>query len=113
MKKLEARIKADRLEVVCETLHQSNVIDFTIMECGNFGATGKHVRSTRTGNMAPDLLPMIVVEIVVATGRLTAVVDAIVQSGGLDIDRPGHLLVSSVDTVVRIRNGERGENALG
>ena len=113
MKKLEVIVDGDKIRQVCEALLSSNATDMTVTDCGNPGATLSYVRSFRTENLVPDLMPRYQIEVIVPSDQVAFVVDVISRNGGLGANCTDRLKVSSIDTAIRIRNGDRGEDALG
>ena len=112
MKLITAIIKPFKLEDVKSALEGRGVHGLTVSEASGFGRQGGHTEVYRGAEYTVDLVPKVRVEIVVddadAEGVLSAVVSA-AQTGRIG---DGKVWVIPVDTVVRVRTGERGVDAL-
>ena len=112
MKKIEAIIKPFKLDEVKEALAEVGVQGMTISEVKGFGRTGGKKEVYRGSAYVVDFIPKVRVDIVVPDDLVSDVVDAIEKSAKTGRIGDGKIFVSAVDTVVRIRTGERDEDAL-
>jgi nitrogen regulatory protein PII len=112
MKKIEAIIKPFKLDDVKSALAELGIQGLTITEVKGFGRQKGHTEIYRGSEYAVDFLPKIKVEIVLADAQVTAVVAAIVKSAKTGKIGDGKIFVSSVESVIRIRTGETGEQAV-
>jgi nitrogen regulatory protein PII len=112
MKKIEAIIKPFKLEDVKSALAELGIQGLTVSEVKGFGRQKGHTEIYRGSEYAVDFLPKIKVEIVLADAQVTAVVDAIVKSAKTGKIGDGKFFVGSVESVIRIRTGETGEQAV-
>jgi len=101
MKKVEAIIKPFKMEDVKEALIALGVEGMTVTEVKGFG------RQTAIG-----LLPKVKLEMVVREDKVEAIVDTIVRTAHTGKIGDGKVFVIPVEAAVRVRTGERGENAL-
>ena len=112
MKLIEAIIKPFKLDEVRDTLHQVGVRGLTVSEVKGYGRQKGHTELYRGAEYVVDLLPKIQIEIAVQDADVDRVVEAIVSSAGSNKIGDGKIFVHPVDDVIRIRTGERGEEAL-
>ena len=112
MKKIEAIIKPFKLDALKETLSEMGVQGMTVSEVKGFGRQKGHTEIYRGAEYVVDFIPKIKVEIVVDTDRVAEVVDAIVNNVKTGKIGDGKIFVQPVDTICRIRTGERDEAAI-
>ena len=112
MKKLEAIIKPFKLEEVKSALAELGIQGLTVSEVKGFGRQKGHTEIYRGSEYAVDFLPKIKIEVVLADAQVTAVVEAIVKAAKTGKIGDGKIFVSSVESVIRIRTGETGEQAV-
>jgi nitrogen regulatory protein PII len=112
MKKIEAIIKPFKLEDVKSALTELGIQGLTITEVKGFGRQKGHTEIYRGSEYAVDFLPKIKVEVVLADAQVTAVVAAIVKAAKTGKIGDGKIFVSPVESVLRIRTGETGEQAV-
>ena len=111
MKKIEAIVKPYKLDEVKDALTGMGVIGMTVSEVRGFGRQKGHTELYRGSEYTIDFLPKIRIELVVPDGLTDKVVDAIAAARTGSIG-DGKVFVTPVETVVRIRTGERDEAAL-
>ena len=112
MKKVEAIIKPFKLDEVKESLSAIGVQGITVSEVKGFGRQKGHTELYRGAEYVVDFLPKVKVEVVVSdqlVGRVVEVIERAAKTGRIG---DGKIFVVPVDEVVRIRTGERGEEAL-
>jgi nitrogen regulatory protein PII len=112
VKKVEAIIKPFKLDEVKAALTQVGVQGLTVTEVRGFGRQKGHKEQYRGTEYTVDLVPKTKVEIVVAETALTAVIDAISKASRTGEIGDGKIFVSSLEQVIRIRTGEKGESAI-
>ncbi|HXI73692.1 MAG TPA: P-II family nitrogen regulator [Verrucomicrobiae bacterium] len=112
MKKIEAIIKPFKLEEVKSALAELGIQGLTVSEVKGFGRQKGHTEIYRGSEYAVDFLPKIKIELVVADAQVTAVVEGIVKGAKTGKIGDGKIFVSSVESVLRIRTGETGEQAV-
>ncbi|HWP93864.1 MAG TPA: P-II family nitrogen regulator [Thermodesulfobacteriota bacterium] len=112
MKKIEAIIKPFKLDDVKESLKEIGVQGLTVTEVKGFGRQKGHTELYRGAEYVIDFLPKIKLEIVVSDDMVTKVVDAIMDSARTGKIGDGKIFILSMEEVIRIRTGERGEDAL-
>src|SRR5215475_4238641 len=112
MMKIEAIIQPSRFESVKDALLEIGIEGMTVIEVRGHGRQKGHTEVYRGTEYTVDLLPKMKLELFLADSRveeIIAVLGGAARSGKIG---DGKIFVSSVEDAVRIRNGERGENAL-
>ena len=112
MKKIEAIIKPFKLEEVKSALAALGVQGMTVAEVNGFGRQKGHTEIYRGSEYTVDFLPKVKIEVVLADGQAAAAVDAIVKAAKTGKIGDGKIFVSAVESIVRIRTGETGEQAV-
>jgi nitrogen regulatory protein PII len=112
VKKVEAVIKPFKLDEVKAALSQVGVQGLTVTEVRGFGRQKGHKEQYRGTEYTVDLVPKVKIEVVVADGAAPAVVEAITRAARTGEIGDGKIFVSSLEGVVRIRTGEKGESAV-
>ena len=112
MQKIEAIIQPGKLESVKAALIEAGVDGMTILEARGHGRQKGHTEFYRGREYTVDLIPKIKLEIVVADGMVEKVVQAISAAARTGKIGDGKIFLSHVDEIIRIRNDERGEDAL-
>jgi len=112
MKKIEAIIKPFKLDDVKEALTEIGVIGMTVMEVRGFGRQKGHTELYRGSEYTIDFLPKVKVELVVADSVVSKVGETIIAAAKTGSIGDGKVFVLPVEEAVRIRTGERGEDAI-
>ncbi len=112
MKLVTAIVKPFVLEDVKGALEQIGVLGLTISEVQGYGRQKGHTEVYRGAEYSVDFVPKVRVEVVVDDALLDKVVDAIVEASRTGKIGDGKVWVSPVETVVRVRTGERGTDAI-
>ena len=112
MHKIEAIIKPFKLDEVKEALNAIGIQGLTVSEVKGFGRQKGHTELYRGAEYVVDFLPKVKVEVVVPDDLLDAVTEAIENAAKTGRIGDGKLFVQPVLDVIRIRTGERGEQAI-
>ena len=112
MQKIEAVIQPSRLDAVKDALVELGVSGMTILEARGHGRQKGHTEFYRGREYTVDLLPKVKIEVVVVDDMKEKAVQAIVGSARTGRIGDGKIFISRIDEAIRIRNDERGENAL-
>lgn len=112
MKLVTAIIKPFKLDDVKTALEALDVQGMTVSEASGFGRQRGHTEVYRGAEYTVELVPKVRIEIVVDDDRAGDVIDAIVGAAQTGKIGDGKVWSSPVDTVVRVRTGERGAEAL-
>ena len=112
MKKIEAIIKPFKLDEVKEALHDVGVSGITVTEARGFGRQKGHTELYRGAEYVVDFLPKVKLEVVVDDPLAERVVEAIQNAAQTGRIGDGKIFVTTIDTAVRIRTGERDSDAI-
>jgi len=112
MKKIEAIIRAERLQAVQDALDELGVSGLTVTEVMGCGRQKGYTEQYRGSRVNISLLPKLKVESVVSTDVVDKTVDAIVAAAYTGETGDGRVFVWDVEQAVRIRTGERGEDTV-
>ena len=112
MKKVEAIIKPFKLDEVKEALSAIGIEGLTVSEVKGFGRQKGHTELYRGAEYVVDFLPKIKLEIVVTDDLVDKVVEAVVGAAHTGKIGDGKIFVLPLEEAIRIRTGERGENAV-
>jgi nitrogen regulatory protein P-II 1 len=112
MKKIEAIIKPHKLDDVKERLRRVGVSGMTVYEVKGFGRTGGKTEVYRGSAYVVDFVPKVKLEIIVKDSIVAEVVQAIAAEAKTGKIGDGKIFVTPVDEAVRIRTGEKGEEAI-
>ena len=112
MKLITAVIKPHKWEDVREALETFGVTGMTVSEVSGYGRQKGHTEVYRGAEYDIALVPKIRIEIVVDDADADAVVDAICKSAQTGKIGDGKVWVAPVDSVVRVRTGDRDEAAI-
>jgi len=112
MKLVTAVIKPFKLDDVKDALSAVGVQGMTISEVQGFGRQGGHSETYRGTEYKVLFTPKTRIEVVVDDGDVDRVVDAIISAARTDKIGDGKVWVTNVESMVRIRTGERGVDAV-
>ena len=112
MKKLECIIRPFKLEDVKEALDSLDIRGMTVTEVKGFGRQKGHTELYRGSEYAIEFLPKLKIEIVVPDDIADEAVEAILQAANTGKIGDGKIFVIPVEQAIRIRTGERGDEAL-
>jgi nitrogen regulatory protein P-II 1 len=112
MKKIEAVIQPNKLDEVKDALIAIGVVGITVSEVRGHGRQKGHTEVYRGAEYKVDLIPKVKLEIFIPDPRLEQVITVLTDAARSGKIGDGKIFVSSIEEVVRIRNGERGETAL-
>jgi nitrogen regulatory protein P-II 1 len=112
MKKIEAIIKPFKLDEVKDSLAEVGIQGMTVTEVKGFGRTGGKKEVYRGSAYVVDFVPKVKIEIIVKDDLVHQVLQAICAAAKTGRIGDGKIFVTPVDEVLRIRTGERGEDAI-
>jgi nitrogen regulatory protein P-II 1 len=112
MKRIEAIIKPFKLDDVKERLRAIGVTGMTVSEVKGFGRTGGKTEIYRGSAYVVDFVPKIRVEIITTDAMAADVIQAIVTAAKTGKIGDGKIFVTPIDEAIRIRTGERGDDAV-
>lgn len=112
MKMISAVIKHFKLDQVRDALLSAGVVGMTIVEVKGFGKQKGHVEVYRGAKFEVNMLPKIKIEVAVSDERVDEILDVITKAAQTGEIGDGKIFVYNLENVVRIRTGERGDQAL-
>ena len=112
MKKIEANIRPFKLEDVKIALVNSGIVGMTVSEVRGFGRQKGQVERYRGSEFTVEFLQKLKVEVVVEDEKVNSVIDAIAEAAKTGEIGDGKIFITSIDSVVRIRTGDKDEEAL-
>ncbi len=112
MRKVEAIIKPFKLDEVKEALNAIGIQGLTVSEVKGFGRQKGHTELYRGAEYVVDFLPKVKVEVVVPDDAVAKVTEAIQAAANTGRIGDGKIFVTPVSEAIRIRTGERGNEAV-
>ncbi len=112
MKRVTAIIRPFKLDEVKDALAEVPIGGMTVTEVKGFGRTGGKKEVYRGSAYVVDFVPKVQIDVIVPDGQVDAVVEAVLKSAKTGRIGDGKVFVYPVEDVIRIRTGERGEEAI-
>ena len=112
MKLIEAIIKPFKLDEVKDALNQIGIEGITVTEVKGFGRQKGHTELYRGAEYVVDFIPKVKIEIAVADELVAKVVNAIEDTAKTGRIGDGKIFILSLEEAVRIRTGEKGDEAI-
>lgn len=112
MKLITAIIKPFKLDDTKSALKGLGIEGLTVSEVQGFGRQGGHTETYRGAEYKIDFVPKVKVEAVVADEDADRVANAIAEAARTDKIGDGKVWITNVDTIIRIRTGERDADAV-
>lgn len=112
MKRIAAVVRPEKLEPLKEALFQAKISGMTIYQvhgCGNQHGWKEYFRGSE---VFLNMIPKVKFEIIVEDSRVDEIVDVIVDVARTGEIGDGKIFISSIDSVVRVRTGEKDEAAV-
>jgi nitrogen regulatory protein P-II 1 len=112
MKKIEAIIKPFKLDEVKDALNEIGIQGMTVTEVKGFGRQKGHTELYRGAEYIVDFIPKIKLEIVTSdslAAKVVGIIEKVAKTGKIG---DGKIFVYTVEEIIRIRTGERGEAAV-
>ena len=112
MKKIEAIIKPFKLDEVKEALQEAGIQGLSVIEVKGFGRQKGHTELYRGAEYVVDFLPKVKLEVVVGDEIAERVVEAIAAAAQTGRIGDGKIFVSTIESALRIRTGEKDDDAI-
>lgn len=112
MKKVEAIVRTFKVEDVKNALTERGVYGMTVSEVRGYGRQKGHTEMYRGTEYTVDFVPKVKLEVVCPDKSLQTVVDTILRAAQTGQIGDGKIFVYDLQDSIRIRTGERGEDAL-
>jgi nitrogen regulatory protein P-II 1 len=112
MKKIESIIRPHLLDAVKNALQEIGIVGMTVSEVRGFGRQKGHTETYRGTEYRVDFLPKVKIEVALPDELVAEALDAIVKTAHTGKFGDGKIFVTPLEDAVRIRTGERGDQAL-
>ncbi len=112
MKKVEAIVRPHLLDAVKNALQEAGVLGMTVSEVQGYGRQRGHTETYRGAEYQIEFVPKVKIEVIIPDDIEEAAVQAIARTARTGKFGDGKIFVTTLDDVIRIRTGERGEAAL-
>lgn len=112
MKKIEAIIKPFKLDDVKNALNDLGIKGMTVTEVRGYGRQRGHTEIYRGTEYQVEFLPKIKIDIVVESDMADKVIEEIIASAATGKIGDGKIFVLPIESVTRIRTGEKGKDAV-
>ncbi|MFH0846794.1 MAG: P-II family nitrogen regulator [Chloroflexota bacterium] len=112
MKKIEAIIRPERLPAVRSALEELGYPGMTLSEVRGYGKQGGQTQQWRGLKYEIEFQAKLKIEIVVVDGDAPKMVNAIVRTARTGETGDGKIFILPVEGAVRIRTGDRDNNAI-
>jgi len=112
VKLITAIIKPFKLDDVRAALEAYGITGMTVSEASGFGRQRGHTEVYRGAEYTVDLVPKVRLEVLVDSKEADAVIDTIVKAASTGSIGDGKVWSTPVDSIVRVRTGERGVDAI-
>ncbi|WP_411868333.1 P-II family nitrogen regulator [Vulcanococcus limneticus] len=112
MKKVEAIIRPFKLEDVKLALVNAGIVGMTVSEVRGFGRQKGQVERYRGSEFTVEFLQKLKLEVVIDDDRVDTVVTAIQDAARTGEIGDGKIFISTIDSVIRIRTGDRDSSAI-
>jgi nitrogen regulatory protein PII len=105
-------IKPFKLDDVKDALKSIGIQGMTVSEVKGFGRQGGHTETYRGSEYAIDFVPKMKLELVIDDAQIDQVVEAISKAASTGKIGDGKIWITDVNTIIRIRTGEVGSDAI-
>ncbi len=112
MKKIEAIVRFSRFEDITEALEKNGILFFTYFEVNGHGKQKGDKVTYRGAVYDSGDIPRLKMEVIVPDDKVDNVIDTILAEGRSGSIGDGKIIVTPVEQFIRIRTGERGNDAL-
>jgi nitrogen regulatory protein P-II 1 len=112
MKRVECIVRPHLLDAVKSGLQDVGVVGMTVTEVKGFGRQKGHTETYRGAEYRIEFLPKVKIEAVLPDELVDRAVESVLKTARTGKFGDGKIFVSSLDEVIRIRTGERGEDAV-
>lgn len=112
MKLITAIIRPYRIDDVKDALSKLGISGMTVTEVRGFGRQKGHTEVYRGAEYSIDFIPKVKIEVAISSKILDETLDAIMDAARQNKVGDGKIFVQNIEDVVRIRTGEKGDDAL-
>jgi len=112
MKLITAVVKPQRVSVIKDALHDAGISGITVTQVDGFGRQKGHTEVYRGASVTVDFVQKAKLEILTSDGDVSRITDVIIKAANTGAIGDGKIWITTVDDVIRVRTGERGESAI-
>ena len=112
MKLITAVVKPQRVSVIKDALHDAGISGITVTQVDGFGRQKGHTEVYRGASVTVDFVQKAKLEILASDNDVSRITDVIIKAANTGAIGDGKIWVTTVDDVIRVRTGERGESAI-
>ncbi|MYD42464.1 MAG: P-II family nitrogen regulator [Gammaproteobacteria bacterium] len=112
MKFITAIIKPHKVDETRQALSEINIAGMTVTEVKGFGRQRGHTEMYRGAEYVVDFLPKAKLEIAIDDDQVDSCIDAIRKAATTGKVGDGKIFITSLEDVIRVRDGEHGSGAL-
>ena len=112
MKKVECIVRPHLLDAVKTALQEVGIVGMSVSEVKGFGRQKGHTETYRGSEYKVEFLPKVKIEVALSEELVDQAVEAVLKTARTGKFGDGKIFVSTLEEVIRIRTGERGEGAL-
>ena len=112
MKLITAVVKTQRVSVIKDALHDAGISGITVTQVDGFGRQKGHTEVYRGASVTVDFVQKAKLEILARDGDVSRITDVIIKAANTGAIGDGKIWVTTVDDVIRVRTGERGDSAI-
>ena len=112
MKKIECVIRPTKIDDVKAQLEEIGIVGMTVADVRGYGKQRGRTEKYRGNTYVVNLLPKVKLELIVPDNRAEEVIEVVLEASRTGEVGDGKIFVSTVEEAVRIRTGERGEDAI-
>lgn len=112
MKKIEAIIKPFKLDDVRSALTEIGITGLTATEVKGFGRQQGHTELYRGAEYVVEFIPKVKLEIILQDERVDQCIETIINAARTGKIGDGKIFISNIENIVRIRTGEKGDEAI-
>lgn len=112
MKLITAIVKPAKVDEIKKTLQSAGIHGMTVSETSGYGRQKGHTEIYRGAEYTVDFIPKVRIEVLIDDADSSNIVNLIVDTANTGSIGDGKVWVTPVETIVRVRTGERGSDAL-
>lgn len=112
MKLITAIVKPAKVDDIKHALQAIGVAGMTVSETRGFGRQKGHTEIYRGAEYVVDLIPKIKIELIADDDQAASIVDTIASAANTNSIGDGKIWVTNVESVIRVRTGEKGHDAI-
>ena len=112
MKLITAVVKPSRLDEIKTALRAGDINGMTVSEASGFGRQKGHTEIYRGAEYTVDLIPKVRLEILASDDDVERIIGIVVNAANTGNIGDGKIWVTPVDSITRVRTGERGSDAI-